>query len=224
MTRLKPHPEILTEAQQAIWPEMKDMPDDFVLYGGTALALRLGHRISVDFDFFSKRGFTPDELERQIPFLKRAERIQSKTDTLVCLVDRGGFVKASFFGGLNMRRVADPDRVKGPGFFVASLLDAAATKIKVVQDRAEAKDYQDIAAILKAGLDLPAVLSAAKAVYGEPFNPFLSLKALSYFGDGDLSTLSDPIQSFLISEVRKVDIKKIPEISFLPGGLTPVGT
>jgi len=47
---------------------------------------------------------------------------------------------------------------------------------------------------------------------------------LSYFGDGDLSTLSDPIQSFLISEVRKVDIKKIPEISFLPGGLTPVGT
>lgn len=224
MTRLKPHPEILTEAQQAIWPEMKDIPEYFVLYGGTALALRLGHRISADFDFFSNRGFTSDELERQIPFLKGAERIQSKSDTLVCLVNHGGLVKVSFFGGLGMRRVADPNRVEGPGFFIASLLDVAATKVKVIQDRAEARDYQDISTLLKQGVDLPTVLAAAKTIYGEPFNPVLSLKALSYFGDGDLFTLSDPIQSLLISEVRKVDIKNLPEIPPLPGGLTSVGS
>jgi hypothetical protein len=49
------------------------IPAWFVLYGGTALALRLGHRASEDFDFFSKQGFRPDDLERQVPFLEGAQ-------------------------------------------------------------------------------------------------------------------------------------------------------
>ena len=37
---------------RALWPDLAEVPHSFVLYGGTALALRLGHRISEDFDFF----------------------------------------------------------------------------------------------------------------------------------------------------------------------------
>lgn len=60
----------------------------------------------------------------------------------------------------------------------------------VVQKRAEAKDYRDIAALLENGVDLSRALAAAKAVYGERFEPGTTLRALTYFADGDLPNLS----------------------------------
>jgi hypothetical protein len=48
---------ILPESQRKLWTELNQVPSEFVLYGGTALALRLGHRISVDFDFFTSLPF-----------------------------------------------------------------------------------------------------------------------------------------------------------------------
>ena len=51
----KPCLEILPPAQQRLWPELGRAGElGFALYGGTALALRLGHRFSVDFDFSHK--------------------------------------------------------------------------------------------------------------------------------------------------------------------------
>src|SRR3954466_8488178 len=161
-----PRLDILPVAQRALWPELTAIPPDFVLYGGTALALRLGHRTSEDFDFFSNESFQPDDLERRILFLAGSTRLQSSPNTLVSLVDRKGPVKVSFFGGLTLRRVQDPETVEGPGFPVASLLDLAATKVKVVQDRAEAKDYIDLGRLLEEGVDLARALGAALAVYG----------------------------------------------------------
>jgi hypothetical protein len=55
MTEFYPHVEILPTAQMRLWRELSAVPDEFVLYGGTALALHLGHRNSVDFDFFARR-------------------------------------------------------------------------------------------------------------------------------------------------------------------------
>lgn len=70
---LTPRLDILPPAQRALWDELVEIPPVFVLYGGTGLALRLGHRQSEDFDFFSNESFRPDELERRIPFLHRSE-------------------------------------------------------------------------------------------------------------------------------------------------------
>ncbi|MSU47870.1 MAG: hypothetical protein EXS37_02040 [Opitutus sp.] len=56
----QPKLDPLPPAQRAIWPLLVEIPRHFVLYGGTAVALRLGHRISVDFDFFSAESFRPD--------------------------------------------------------------------------------------------------------------------------------------------------------------------
>jgi hypothetical protein len=54
---LEPKTEILPKAQREIWPLLAPAPKfSFVLYGGTAVALYLGHRISIDFDFFSMAG------------------------------------------------------------------------------------------------------------------------------------------------------------------------
>src|SRR5262245_42255854 len=134
---LIPRLETLPAPQRKLWGELEAVPGGFVLYGGTGLALRLGHRTSEDFDFFSNDDFRPDDLERRIPFLRATSRLQASPNTLVVLAERDGPVKVSFFGGLTLRRVRDPEPAEGPSVLVASLLDLAATKVKVVQDRAE---------------------------------------------------------------------------------------
>jgi Nucleotidyl transferase AbiEii toxin, Type IV TA system len=55
MKEFRPHLEILPPAQMRLWRELSGVPNGFVLYGGTALALHLGHRTSVDFGFFARR-------------------------------------------------------------------------------------------------------------------------------------------------------------------------
>jgi hypothetical protein len=217
----KPRLDALPPPQRKLWGELIDIPPGFVLYGGTGLALRLGHRISEDFDFFSNHEVLPDQLEREIPFLAGAPRLQSSPNTLVSLVDRDGPVKVSFFGGLSLRRVRNPERSEDNGLLVASLLDLSATKVKVVQDRAEAKDYIDLSRILEEGIDLADALGAARSVYGGSFNPILSLKALSFFNDGDLRTLAGPIRSRLSGAVGRIDVGRISAIPPLPGGLVP---
>jgi nucleotidyltransferase AbiEii toxin of type IV toxin-antitoxin system len=218
---LIPRLDILPPSQRRLWEELAQIPSGFVLYGGTALALRLGHRASEDFDFFSNASFRPDELERQVPFLGGAPRLQSSPNTLVSLVDRDGPVKVSFFGGLALRRVDEPEPASGNGVLVASLLDLAATKLKVVQDRAEAKDYVDLHRLLEAGIVLSEALGAARAVWGEGFNALLTLKALSYFADGDLPSLPNTVRSRLTQAARNVDLAKLPEIQARARGVAP---
>lgn len=201
--------------------ELASVPSRFVLYGGTALVLRRAHRFSADFDYFTNARVVPDELEREIGFLAGAERLQAAPNTLVSLVDRGGPVKLSFFGGLRLRRVRDPELAGELGIRVASLLDLAATKVSVVQSRAEARDYRDVAELITAGVALAEALAAARAVYGAEFNPLPSLKALSFFGDGDLPTLPQAVREVLLEAVRGVDLSRLPPVEPMPGGMAP---
>jgi hypothetical protein len=183
----------------------------FTLYGGTALTLRLGHRASVDFDFFSNMSFDPDRLVREVPYLNDAERVQVAPNTLTCRVDRRGPVLVSFFGGLGLGQVAAPEQVGDILLHVASLLDIAGTMAAVVQKRAEVKDYLDIDALLRHGIDLPSMLAAGKVVYGRKFNPLITLKALSYFGD--LPALPAEVGARLSKAVEAVDAAKLPVLA-----------
>src|ERR1700689_1890447 len=54
MKEFNPRLDILPAAQLRLWFELSAVPEEFVLYRGTALALPLGHRTSIDFDFFSQ--------------------------------------------------------------------------------------------------------------------------------------------------------------------------
>lgn len=119
---LVPVLRVLPPEQRQVFDLLRPTPQDFVLYGGTALALRLGHRQSVDFDFFSCRPFQPVELLRQIPYLKDGRVIQEGESTLSCEVGTAA-VKLSFFGGLSLNQVESPDLIESNGIAVASLRD-----------------------------------------------------------------------------------------------------
>jgi len=183
----------------------------FALYGGTALALRLGHRASIDFDFFSNASFDPDQLAAKMPYLRDAEHLQVAPNTLTCRVDRGGPVLVSFFGGLGLGQVAAPEQVRDMPLHVASLLDIAGTKAAVVQKRAEVKDYLDIDALLRQGIDLSTVLAAGLIVYGRTFNPLITLKALSYFDD--LPKLPGEVRARLRKAAEAVDATRLPTLT-----------
>src|ERR1043166_1162314 len=149
-----PNLATLPPPQRVLWPELAGTPEVFALYGGTALALHLGHRTSVDFDFFSNAPFDPDALAQTLPYLKGAERVQVAPNTLTCRVERDGPVLVSFFGALGLGQVAAWEQAPGMTLHVASLLDLAGTKAAVIQKRAEVKDYLDMDALLRHGIDL----------------------------------------------------------------------
>ena len=211
MASFEPRLDILPPAQRALWPELDATPGHFTLYGGTALALRLGHRQSVDFDFFSHVAFDPDLLADELPFLSGAEPVQLFGHTLTCRVERGGPVLVSFFGNLGLGEAAPCSLAAGSKVHVASLLDIAGTKAAVVQRRAQVRDYLDIDALIRHGVDLPQILAAGRVVYERSFNPLITLKALSYFDD--VPALPGDVQERLRAAVDAVDPTRLPVLT-----------
>jgi hypothetical protein len=214
VTTFQPRVEILPPAQRRLWEEFgTDLPSRFVLYGGTALALRTGSRESEDFAFFTNDQVDAHELASTLPFLRDAELLQAAPSTATFLIDRQGRVKVSFFGGLSIGRVGDVSISEGTGVRVASLLDLAAQKVRVVQVRAERKDYADLLTLMQHGISLARALGAARALYPD-FAPLVSLKALSYFADGDLDSLPANTKSALSQAAERVRaIDTVPLLS-----------
>ncbi len=211
-----PKLDILPAAQQRLWAELGEIPKSFILYGGTAIALHLGHRQSIDFDFFGWHSFMPLELAGSLEFLAGGVVLQSEPNTLTMMIDRDGPVKISFFGVPKLRRIQTPHVSIDNGLQIASLLDLAGTKIAVVQQRAEAKDYIDIDAILNAGeIDLSLALAAGEYVYGPIFAPQNALKALTYFDDPELQVLPHDLRMRLVNAVRNVNLDRLPKIEGL---------
>ncbi|HLH90011.1 MAG TPA: nucleotidyl transferase AbiEii/AbiGii toxin family protein [Xanthobacteraceae bacterium] len=210
-----PQLDILPAAQQEIWEQLRPAPGlSFVLYGGTAVALHFAHRQSVDFDFFRTEPLDKDEVRRAFAFMDKAEVIQDSPETLAALARMpSGPVRVSFFGRIRFGRLNDPEWTSDDVLLVASLDDLLATKLKATQDRADAKDYRDIAELLRAGVSLARALSAFRSMFkGEPAEV---LRALGYFDDGDLSSL-DKADRALLLDVRD-QIRDLPPVRLMPG-------
>jgi hypothetical protein len=217
-----PRLDILPPPQRRLWDELAAVPEEFVLYGGTAIALHLGHRQSLDFDFFGNKPLDPVKLVPAVAFLAGAIVTQREPNTFSCTVDRGGVVKLSFFGLPGIPRLVPPLIAPDNRLQIGSLLDLGGTKASVVQMRAEAKDYLDIDALLTDGrIDLPTALAAGQAIYGTQFNPQSTLKALSYFEDGNLRRLAQPVKDRLAKAARDVDLDRLPVIAVPDRGVIP---
>jgi Nucleotidyl transferase AbiEii toxin, Type IV TA system len=197
-----PHLDLLPEPQRLLWPEFGRIPRDFVLYGGTAVVLRLGHRTSLDFDLFSSEPLNVDALYRTLPFLVNSTPLQRETDALTVLVERHGSVKVSFFGGIGIGCIDPPELSEDRILQIASLRDLLGTKLKVLLQPVEAKDYRDIAALLRCGIPLGEGLGAAQALYQAQFPPCEALRALVYFDGGDLHSLESELKTYLTATVQ----------------------
>ncbi len=210
---LTPNLSILPAGQRRVWNQLNATPKDFVLYGGTALALRLGHRQSADFDFFSCQSFQPLKLMGSIAYLADQTVTQQSASTLSCEIGTvSGAVKISFFGDLSLGQIETPDIVESNGIAVASLGDLFGMKCATVPQRNEVKDYLDIYALITAGhINLAEGIARARAIYGRQYNPVLTLQALSFFDDLN-DPLSEDIKAVLHAAVRSVSLQDLPAI------------
>lgn len=204
---------VLPSPQRALWDELSSIPEEFVLYGGTAIALQLGHRQSVDFDFFARADIDPLRLIERIDFLAGSESLQLEANTLTVRVHRSGPVLVSFFGVPRLPLLRPPVVHRQAPIALGSLLELGGMKALVVQKRAEAKDYLDIHALLtQAKLDLAELLAAAAQLYGSSFTPEITLKSLCFYDDGNLSTLPNGIRRDLRLAIRSCDPRSLPTL------------
>ena len=171
------HLSILPAPQRRLWEELSGVPDSFVLFGGTAIALQLGHRQSVDFDFFARTDFDPTQLIEQVAFLNDCEPLQVERNTLTVRVQRQGPVLMSFFGMPRLPLLRQPNILEHPRFRLGHLLELGGMKAMDVQKRAEANDYLDIHALpqqrqekvlpyIRQWVASAAALSAAQVFHG----------------------------------------------------------
>ncbi|ODS52707.1 MAG: hypothetical protein ABS36_16860 [Acidobacteria bacterium SCN 69-37] len=224
--RFRPRLDVLPASQRALWPALRDLKTlGWVLYGGTAVSLRLGHRVSVDFDFFSSQPLDRMALADACPSLRTATVLQERPDTLTVLMHASGApdrsaVKVSFFAGIDCGRVAGPDLTDDDVLCVASADDLLAHKVKVLLQRVEAKDYLDIAALVESGVHLDRALAAARLMFGSAFQPSESLKALAFFEGGDLDTLPARTRQTLIAAAAAV--RDLPRVPLIAGDLCAI--
>jgi len=218
MKKFTPHLDILPAEQKNLYPHLHYITDlSFVLYGGTAVALRLGHRESVDFDFFSDKPLDIDNLYASVPFLEKSmvvdtspEHSKNSLNVIVQEAEDSKPVKMSFFGSVGIGRIDDPAFTEDGNLLVASLNDLMALKLRVILERAEAKDYIDIAAMLRSGVDLSRGLAGSRTIHGKQYQPAVSLRALTFFNDGSLNLLSQKDKMTLIDAAANVrDLPKV---------------
>ena len=169
--------EVLNKDQLSVFPKLDFLQSEgFYLAGGTALALQVGHRTSVDFDFYNSRHFDERKLYDKIQrFFKDAKETLREEDTLFCKV-KG--VELSFFW-YKYPLIKKARIIRGVP--VASIEDIAAMKLIAITHRPVKRDYIDIFFLLKS-FTLDDMFSFVSRKYAD-FNRYLSLRALTYFED-----------------------------------------
>lgn len=221
MKTFVPQLSILPSSQQELWPRLGALlAGQWVLYGGTAIALRLGHRVSVDFDFFSHVALDKPGLYRLLPWLGQGDILQDQGHTLTLSVPVGGdHVKLSFFGSIDFGRVGEPElaATDQATLKVASREDLLALKLATIASRVEMKDYQDIAALLEDGLSLAAGLAGAQALYESQFSPAVCLRSLVWFED--IPALDQKSRATLVEAARHCPLR-LPVVVRASGELT----
>jgi hypothetical protein len=180
------HLSILDTARKDILHLLKEFSSDgFYLAGGTGLALQIGHRDSIDFDFFMQGDFDTEVLVRKIIAVFASHTVlvtQQEKNTVSCLID--GSISLSFFG--YAYDTCEP-LVETEFFSIASLIDIGCMKCAAITSRSLEKDYVDLYFLLQI-FSLETLLAHCTEKY-PTLDTSLILKSLVYFDD----VLAEPI-------------------------------
>ncbi len=205
------HYEILDKNRINILPKLVIWQDRFYLAGGTALALYLGHRDSIDFDFFTQNKFDENKLVSEINEVFNGcivQIVQLENQTVTVLIDND--IKISFF---YYEYKMIEYLIKDEYFEFASVIDIACMKLSAICSRSVSKDYIDLYFILKyTGTSLFFILEKCKVKYPN-IDISVILKSLVYFNE----LVEDPIKMILekdlnIEKVKKFIIQKTEEV------------
>lgn len=198
------HPEILTSGQIQLLPLIKKFASQFGLVGGTAVALQLGHRRSIDFDLFSQNNFDNESITRLIKKKHQIKHtyIDSSTELTVMIKD----IKLTFYAYpykiIYSKKIEKV--IKMP-----DLLTLAGMKAFALGRRAKWKDYVDLYFILQK-YPFKDIVKKTKRIFKGQFNEKLFREQLSYHDDINYSEPIEYLPGRAVSDVIvKQELKKI---------------
>lgn len=172
------HKEILTREQIALVPLLSRFKKDWGLVGGTAVALHIGHRESIDFDMFNYKPFGNLSLQRRIEAVRQIDEIiVNKEGEFTFVIDA---VKFTFF---HYPFDIDYSESFENSLRLPTLLTLAAMKAFAIGQRNKWKDYVDMYFILRDHHSVEDISAHAHALFGDRFNERMFRSQLSYFDD-----------------------------------------
>lgn len=189
------HPEILAKKQEKLLPLIAKFSRGFGLAGGTAIALYIGHRRSIDFDLFSLVEFhNPDIRKKIVTFGNIDEVIRDESGQYTLLID-----------GVRVSLLHYPFKIEFKNDFeniisLPDLLTLAAMKAYALGRRAKWKDYVDLYFIIKEFHSIEEIIQKTKQIFGAEFNEKNFREQLVYFKDIDFSEAVDYLPGFEVSE------------------------
>jgi len=198
------HEEVLSGQQVKLLPLLGSFSGKFGLVGGTAIALHLGHRRSIDFDLFTLEELDNEDIRSS--FRKDhliQETLVDQPNELSIVVNE---VKITFLRYPFQIKFTEnfKDNINTP-----NLLTLAAMKAFSLGRRAKWKDYVDLYFVFKS-ISFVDVAKRAKELFEGEFNEKLFREQLSYFEDIDYSETIDYMLGFATGdEVVKKELKKI---------------
>lgn len=147
--------DFMDDDMMRLWRSMGPLPGDLRLYGGTAIALYLGHRYSTDFDFATPQPVIDKNFVSKLPFMKKAREImggRGMIDAIIAGENRD--IKITFMECGHLIPMPSQPSIRAPnGVLVAHPIDLIVTKIEACFDREQARDYEDISFAVEAWPD-----------------------------------------------------------------------
>lgn len=201
---------ILSARQQTLLERLSTVPTvrTFYLAGGTALALQLGHRRSVDFDFFRPQHFEPGDLLPQLGALGTVVARRAELDTLTVDIDG---VSTSFFAytpPLLKPLVPSPWSVN-----LAGIADIAAMKVSAIAGRGSRRDFVDLYFICAHAIPLADVLALFDEKFrGVPYERYHVMKSLTFFDDAEAEPMPTMLQPASWGEIKQFFLTEAPAL------------
>ncbi|MFH1291923.1 MAG: nucleotidyl transferase AbiEii/AbiGii toxin family protein [bacterium] len=174
------HKEVLNQKQTELLPLLKKFNKDFGLVGGTAIALQLGHRQSIDFDLFSNKPIKPSDIRRKIKGVANIDKVLINEKDEYTVIVNGVKITFLFYPFKIKFSKSLSNIIKLP-----DLKTLAAMKAYALGRRAKWKDYVDLYFIMKDKYGIKSVTKKAKQIFEEEFNEKIFRIQLSYFKDID---------------------------------------
>jgi hypothetical protein len=172
------HWHVLDKKRRALLPHLAFWKKEgLYLAGGTALALHLGHRTSLDFDYYSPTPFNPLALGNKLKLGNRLRITTQKPDTLLALA-QGVQVSAFHYPYRLLAPLVDT-----PPIALASLEDIAAMKMLAITQRGTRRDFIDLYFLCRR-FTFSKIMNLTKKKYPS-FEPYSGLRAAVFFDDAE---------------------------------------